>query len=50
MAGLTDERLRGIETGEGLGGERTARARVIVELVSEIRRLRELVSEDQRVR
>jgi hypothetical protein len=37
---LTDERLASLYDGEGMGGERTARARVIRELIDEIRRLR----------
>lgn len=37
---LTDERLRLIYEGEGFGGEKTMRAKVIRELIDEIRSLR----------
>ena len=37
---LTDQRLELLYTGEGFGGETTTRARVIRELVTEIRALR----------
>ena len=37
---LTDERLDGLYIGEGFGGDSTLRARVIRELVDEIRALR----------
>ncbi len=37
---LTEERLTALYGGEGMGGERTARARVIRELIDEIRALR----------
>ena len=40
MARLTEERLAALYDGEGMGGERTMRARVIRELIDEIRRLR----------
>lgn len=37
---LTEERLRLIYEGEGFGGEKTMRAKVIRELIDEIRALR----------
>lgn len=37
---LTDERLRLIYEGDGFGGEKTMRAKVIRELIDEIRSLR----------
>ena len=37
---LTEERLRLIYEGEGFGGEKTMRAKVIRELIDEIRHLR----------
>ena len=40
VARLTEERLAALYDGEGMGGERTMRARVIRELIDEIRRLR----------
>lgn len=41
MAKLTEEeRLTALYDGEGMGGERTMRARVIHELIDEIRQLR----------
>jgi len=38
---LTEERLRLIYEGEGFGGEKTMRAKVIRELIDEIRALRQ---------
>ncbi len=39
-SGLTEERLALLYNGEGFGGEKTMRARVIRELIDEIRVLR----------
>ena len=38
---LTEQRLRLIYTGEGFGGDNTMRAKVIRELIDEIRALRQ---------
>jgi hypothetical protein len=43
---LTDERLAALYDGEGMGGERSMRARVIRELIDEIRRLRAEAARD----
>jgi hypothetical protein len=40
MGGLTDERLASIYEGEGFGGGTSMRAKVVRELVDEIRSLR----------
>lgn len=40
VSSLTDERLQSIYEADGFGGERTMRAKVIRELVDEIRSLR----------
>ena len=46
---LTDERLASLYTAEGFGGETTMRAKVVRELIDEIRALREeLASRDRR--
>ena len=37
---FTDERLAGLYTGDGFGGETTARAKVIRELIDELRDIR----------
>lgn len=37
---LTDERLAALYTGDGFGGDKTMRAKVIRELIDEIRALR----------
>jgi len=39
-SGLTEERLTSLYEGEGFGGEKTMRAKVIRELIDEIRVLR----------
>jgi hypothetical protein len=45
---VTDERLASLYTAEGFGGETTMRAKVIRELIDEIRALREeLASRDR---
>jgi hypothetical protein len=45
MSGLTDERLNSLYDADGFGGEKTMRAKVIRELIDEIRELRcELVT------
>ena len=45
MSGLTEERLNSLYDADGFGGEKTMRAKVIRELIDEIRELRrELVS------
>jgi hypothetical protein len=43
---LTDERLAALYDGDGMGGERSMRARVIRELIDEIRRLRAEAARD----
>jgi hypothetical protein len=40
---LTDERLASLYEAEGFGGETTMRAKVIRELIDEVRRLRALL-------
>jgi hypothetical protein len=46
-SGLTDERLASLYDAEGFGGEKTMRAKVIRELIDEIRMLRsELLQTD----
>lgn len=40
MSRLTDERLASLYEADGFGGEKTMRARVIRELIDEIRALR----------
>lgn len=42
---LPEERLESLYTAPGFGGETTSRARVIRELIDEIRRLRRLVDD-----
>ena len=45
VSGLTDERLNSLYDADGFGGEKTMRAKVIRELIDEIRELRrELVT------
>lgn len=45
VSGLTDERLSSLYDADGFGGEKTMRAKVIRELIDEIRELRrELVT------
>ncbi|HUP86849.1 MAG TPA: hypothetical protein VM143_14420 [Acidimicrobiales bacterium] len=39
-SGLTDERLNSLYQADGFGGEKTMRAKVIRELIDEIRQLR----------
>jgi hypothetical protein len=45
-SGLTEERLALLYNGEGFGGEKTIRARVIRELIDEIRVLRSELLQD----
>jgi hypothetical protein len=40
VSGLTDERLNSLYDADGFGGEKTMRAKVIRELIDEIRELR----------
>lgn len=40
VSGLTDERLNSLYDADGFGGEKTMRAKVIRELIDEIRQLR----------
>lgn len=47
---LTDERLRLIYEGDGFGGEKTMRAKVVRELIDEIRSLRRELELAERVR
>lgn len=42
---LTDERLQSLYEADGFGGERTMRARVIRELIDEIKALRKELAE-----
>lgn len=44
-ASLPEERLESLYTAPGFGGETTMRARVIRELIDEIRRLRRLADD-----
>lgn len=46
---LTEERLRLIYEGDGFGGDNTMRAKVIRELIDEIRELRRELEGGQRV-
>ena len=45
VSSLTDQRLELLYSGEGFGGETTTRARVIRELIIEIRALRSELEE-----
>jgi hypothetical protein len=48
VSSLTDSRLRSLYESEGFGGEKTMRAKVIRELIDEIRALRRERDEAER--